>query len=188
MSWKSVMDDPDSSFDEYQLELVFFSNSEKSLFGFLDEIYGYDEEAFISSFIISLEILLDIHNEDIARKKYLTQTKFGSKKENLITVLDDSRWNSFEYNFKAWMINLDFSKHTFDSINQIKIIGGYRNYREVLMSTMRLLYVLSVQKANHIPVNSFRKIYKSEIPVYGKSAEFIYEDITGEIKSLFTFQ
>lgn len=188
MSWKSVMNDPESSFDGYRLELVFFSNSEKSLFGFLDEIYDYDEEAFISSLVVSLGILLDIHNEYIERDKFLTQTEFASKKENLITVLDDSRWDSFEYDFKEWMINLTFSKYAFDVINQIKTIGDYRNYREVLISAMRLLYVLSVQKANHIPVNSFRKIHKSEIPSCGKSVKFIYHDITGEIKGLFTLQ
>lgn len=177
----------DSSFGEHLFTLIFFSDSEKALFGFIEEIYDYDEEAVLMAFEIALEVLFDIHIEYITRNKYLTQTRFCSKKETLITMLSDSRWERFQFPCEREGVELGLSNYSFKLFKQILILGRYEKEREAVIVAMRLLYVLSVQKAHHTPVNVFRKIYSTEIKRYDKSVNFIYENSAEEIKGMIKF-
>ncbi len=177
-----------SSLDEHLFVLVLFSDSEKALFSFIEEIYDYDEELFVPALEVSLEVLFDIHIEYITRKRYFIQTDWHSERENLIMMLNDLRWQEFVYPsyVEDEGVELYLSSYAFKLLDQILILGGYKNHTEALIVVIRLMYILSVQKARCVPVNGFRKIYNTEIKTYG-GANFIYENLTKEIKGMVTF-
>lgn len=179
----------DSSLDEHVFVLFFFERSEKSLFSFLKEVYSFDEKVFMSVLEISLEVLFDLHIEYITRKRYLTETKIKGKKENLIAMLDDSRWKSFDYSFdkKRDGVEVCFNNNCFKLLGQILILGGYKNYTKTLLSAMRVMYILSVQSAKHRPVNTFYKTYKTQVSAHKENINFYFEDLTKEIKGMVTF-
>lgn len=181
------MNNCDGSFDGgCTVFLPLITDSEKAIFGFLEEIFNNNKDSLMASVVISIEVLFDVHVEYITRKKYLTETRFGNKKESLITILNDQRWESFEYSHKIKndVIVLHFSEYSFTLLNQIVVLGNYRNCSDVLLVVMRLLCVLALQSVRHIPVNSFYKIYDTQIYARENSINFYYEDVTQEIKGL----
>ncbi len=186
-NYKSVLESSLEEDEDNSVFLVFFSDSEKSLFSLIEERFNNNEEALMSSFVISLEILLDLHIEEQTRKNFLTETKWGHKKENLISILNDDRWKNFNHPYKKWGIELCFTRYSFDILNHIMILGSYRDYRDVLMLVFRLLYVLSVQNIHHIPVNSFYKLYKTQTVLLKDSNGFVYDDIAKQIEGMVTF-
>jgi len=132
------------------LILPFTSNSEKALFSFIEERFNHNNNAFMEAFIISLEILFDLHLESNMNNKPLTETNLSEEKESLLTILGDPRWEMFEYEWKEEGANLYFSNYAIVLLNQVILIGNYHNYTEALIYAMRLLSVLFIQTIRHL--------------------------------------